>query len=56
MFGICRPNSIYIWPGSASLPIYVESFGDTGNEVGVEFVTPKPADNAAFADEPSLLS
>lgn len=27
-----------------------------GNEVGVEFVTPKRADNAAFADEPSLLS
>ena len=26
------------------------------NEVGVEFVTPKRADNAAFADEPSLLS
>ena len=23
-----RPNSIYIWPGSASLPINVESFGD----------------------------
>ena len=28
MFGICRPNSIYIWPGSASLPINVESFGN----------------------------
>ena len=27
-----------------------------GNEVGVEFVTPKPGDNAAVADEPSLLS
>ena len=27
-----------------------------GNEVGVEFVTPKRADSAAVADEPSFLS
>ena len=27
-----------------------------GNEVGVEFVTPKRTDNAAVADEPSFLS